>query len=277
MANRKKVTLEAEFKHNFTVEADGRILYDCPMEIKGQADFDNYGITWDDCRTLNFHGSEKVTVYFMKVESRALAEYQWSYLDSKYSHRFASARCMFPGNRKPWAKCPDAVSCAKCPHEADCRPPVISLDNLISTGYEPVEGFAPDEQATAKLEYPYTLSATDQADYNRRLQAISDKNNNAIQKLEEELAAAEKELQQIKCASFASVITRENIDEIFSLTVTNEIGIENDFREIKGSEHFALVKYLIRNGYIDETYADYMTYFYENILMRTENFLLLSL
>lgn len=153
MANRKKVTLEAEFKHNFTVEADGRILYDCPMEIKGQADLDNYGITWDDCRTLNFHGSEKVTVYFMKVESRALAEYQWSYLDSKYSHRFASARCMFPGNRKPWAKCPDAVSCAKCPHEADCRPPVISLDNLISTGYEPVEGFAPDEQATAKLEY----------------------------------------------------------------------------------------------------------------------------
>ena len=47
--------------------------------------------------------------------------------------------------------------------------------------------------------------------------------------------------------------------------------------KIKGSEHFALVKYLIRNGYIDETYADYMTYFYENILMRTENFLLLSL
>lgn len=153
MANQKKVTLETEFKHNFTVEADGRILYDCPMEIKCQADLDNYGITWDDCRTLNFHGSEKVTVYFMKVESRALAEYQWSYLDSKHSRGFASARCMIPGKRKPWVKCPDTVSCAKCPHKADRKPPVISWDKLISTGYEPEEGAAPDEQAMAKLEY----------------------------------------------------------------------------------------------------------------------------
>jgi len=127
-----------------------------------------------------------------------------------------------------------------------------------------------------KNRYPYTLNATDQADYDRRLQAISDKNSNAIQKLEEELAAAEKELQQIECASFASVITRENIDEVFSLTVTNEIGIENDFSEIKGSEYFALVKYLIRNGYIDETYADYMTYFYENSLARIDKTFLRS-
>ena len=123
------------------------------MEIKCQADLDNYGITWDDCRTLNFHGSEKVTVYFMKVESRALAEYQWSYLDSKHSRGFASARCMIPGKRKPWVKCPDTVSCAKCPHKADRKPPVISWDKLISTGYEPEEGAAPDEQAMAKLEY----------------------------------------------------------------------------------------------------------------------------
>lgn len=128
-----------------------------------------------------------------------------------------------------------------------------------------------------KNRYPYTLNATDQADYDRRLQAISDKNNNAIQKLEEELATTEKELQQIECASLASVITRENIDDVFSLTVANEIGIENDFSEIKGSEYFALVKYLIRNGYIDETYADYMTYFYENSLSRIDKTFLRSI
>lgn len=98
MANRKKVTLETEFKHNSTVEADGRILYTCPVEIKSQADLDNYSITWDDCQTLNFRGSEKVTVYFMKVESRALSEYQWSYLNSKHSCKFNSAMCMIPKN-----------------------------------------------------------------------------------------------------------------------------------------------------------------------------------
>lgn len=153
MANRKKVTLEAEFKHNFIVEADGRTLYTCPVEIKSQADLDNYGITWDDCQTLNFHGSEKVTVYFMKVESRALAEYQWSYLNSKHSCKLNSAMCMIPGKWKQWVRCTDSVFCAKCPHNADCKPPVISWDKLISTGYEPTDGASLDEQAMAKLEY----------------------------------------------------------------------------------------------------------------------------
>ncbi|MBI0165772.1 hypothetical protein H3V01_07955 [Snodgrassella sp. M0351] len=47
---------------------------------------------------------------------------------------------------------------------------------------------------------------------------------------------------------------------------TNDIGKENNFEDIKDSPYFALLKYLIRNGYIDETYADYMTYFYPNSL-----------
>ena len=57
------ITLEAEFKHHTSIGPSGEVLYDAPMEIKNQADLDAYGITWDDCRTLNFHGSEKVTVY----------------------------------------------------------------------------------------------------------------------------------------------------------------------------------------------------------------------
>ena len=71
MAKIVKAQLEAEFKHNTSIGANGEILYDAPIEIKDQADLDNYGITWDDCRTLNFHGSEKVTVYFFKTENRA--------------------------------------------------------------------------------------------------------------------------------------------------------------------------------------------------------------
>lgn len=125
--------------------------------------------------------------------------------------------------------------------------------------------------------YPYTLSATDQADYDRRLQAINDRNNNVIRDLEETIVAYEEELQKIECAPLASLITRENVEEVFNLTVTNEIGEQNDFSEIKGSEYFALVKYLIRNGYIDETYADYMTYFYENSLSRIDKTFLRSI
>ena len=39
MANAKKVGLETEFRHHYTVEADGRILYDAPMEIVDKQDF----------------------------------------------------------------------------------------------------------------------------------------------------------------------------------------------------------------------------------------------
>jgi uncharacterized protein YfaA (DUF2138 family) len=38
-----------------------------------------------------------------------------------------------------------------------------------------------------------------------------------------------------------------------------------------------LLKYLIRDGYIDETYADYMTYFYENSLSRIDKMFLRSI
>ena len=37
-------------------------------------------------------------------------------------------------------------------------------------------------------------------------------------------------------------------------------------KEIKSSDYFELLKFLISNGYIDETYNDYMTYFYEDSL-----------
>ncbi|HGU0946688.1 TPA: hypothetical protein ACM6YS_004992, partial [Escherichia coli] len=47
--------------------------------------------------------------------------------------------------------------------------------------------------------------------------------------------------------------------------------------EIKSSEYFDLLKYLIRDGYIDETYTDYMTYFYENSLSRIDKMFLRSI
>lgn len=80
----------------------------------------------------------------------------------------------------------------------------------------------------------------------------------------------------IQNKSLCDIITRENINAIFSVTNTNEIGTVTNFNEIKSSEYFDLLKYLIWNGYIDETYADYMTYFYENSLSRIDKTFLRS-
>ena len=153
MAKIKKPLSEGEFRHNTSIGANGEILYDCPIEIKDTADLRNYGITWDDCKTLNFHGSEKVTVFFYKTTSRALAEYQWSYLDTQHSRGYASVRCMIPGKRKAFIKCPDTVSCATCPYKDVKQPPVISWDGLIESGYEPRESGSVEDQIHAKLEY----------------------------------------------------------------------------------------------------------------------------
>lgn len=153
MANIRKPQLEGDFKHNTSIGADGQILYDAPVEIKDQQDLDNYGIGWDDCRTLNFHGSEKVTVYFYKTENRAFAEYQWSYLDTQHSRGYARTRCMIPGRRKAYIKCPTTNSCATCKFKDVRQAPVISWDEQIATGYEPVAVAPVDEQIHAKMEY----------------------------------------------------------------------------------------------------------------------------
>ena len=120
------------------------------------------------------------------------------------------------------------------------------------------------------------LSATDKQEYAERRQALENRLNNRIPNLEEEQFRLEQELILTRSKSLCDIITRDNISTIFSVTSTNEIGEVTDFSEIKSSEYFDLLKYLIRNGYIDETYADYMTYFYENSLSRVDKTFLRS-
>lgn len=110
-----------------------------------------------------------------------------------------------------------------------------------------------------------------------RKQAIENKLNNRLPYLEDELSLLEQEIILTQYKQLNEIITRENIDFIFKVTTTNEIGVETNFHEIKGSEYFALLKYLIRNGFIDETYADYMTYFYETSLSRVDKTFLRSI
>jgi hypothetical protein len=113
--------------------------------------------------------------------------------------------------------------------------------------------------------------------YPNRKKAIENKLNNRLPFLEEELSRLEQEIISIQTKQLNEIITRENIDVIFKVTTTNEIGVETNFHEIKGSEYFALLKYLIRNGFIDETYTDYMTYFYGNSLSRRDKIFLRSI
>lgn len=151
MAKNEKARLEAEFKHYTSIGSNGETLYACPMEIETQADLDAYGITKADCRTLNFHGSEKVTVYFLMVDSREFADYQWRYLDSLHRRGYRNSRCWVPGKQKEWIRCRDTNPCACCPYKDQRKPPTISWDRLLASGYEPEATAPAEEQAIAKM------------------------------------------------------------------------------------------------------------------------------
>lgn len=112
--------------------------------------------------------------------------------------------------------------------------------------------------------------------YPLRKRAIEDKEKNCLHTLEDELSLLQEESRIIDNKMLHEIITRENIDEIFRITSQNEIGTVNEYKEIKSSEYFALLKYLIRYGYIDESYNDYMTFFYENSLTKGDKMFLRS-
>ena len=120
------------------------------------------------------------------------------------------------------------------------------------------------------------LSENNKNNYLLRTQKLKENLNVDIDKLKQEMQNLEQKVIELKNKPLHEIITRDNIDRIFSVTSKNDIGIETDFNDIKSNEYFDLLKYLIRNGYIDETYADYMTYFYENSLSRTDKIFLRS-
>ncbi|HAW5996099.1 YobI family P-loop NTPase [Escherichia coli] len=137
-----------------------------------------------------------------------------------------------------------------------------------------------DKELSRYNNHPHYNQA-EKADIAKRMAArkesVENKFNGKIEEINELISRSRESLVDSRNKRLKEVITRENIDEIFKLTYTNEIGEERDFNEIKSSEYFDLLKYLIRDGYIDETYTDYMTYFYENSLSRIDKMFLRSI
>ncbi|MEG2013483.1 MAG: hypothetical protein RR063_09825 [Anaerovoracaceae bacterium] len=103
-----------------------------------------------------------------------------------------------------------------------------------------------------------------ESECSKRKQAIQDIGDNNLSKIESQLSAINWDITLIQSKSLKNLISRNNVEEVFSACYTNEVNEVNDFKKIKSSDYFDLLKFLIWNGYIDETYTDYMTYFYED-------------
>ena len=92
---------------------------------------------------------------------------------------------------------------------------------------------------------------------------LNENKNKGISNLEIEIQNLDIKEINYRSSLIKGLITRNNIGQLFSASTANELGEINDYKEIKRSNYFDLLKFLIREGYIDETYCDYMSYFYE--------------
>lgn len=120
------------------------------------------------------------------------------------------------------------------------------------------------------------LNGTDLKEYNSRRKLLEIKLSGEVADIERRKSELLSKKQNLKRRKLCEIISRDNIDTIFSVVSKNALGESSDFNDVKRNQYFDLLKYLIRNGYIDESYADYMTYFYPNSLTTVDKVFLQS-
>lgn len=84
-------------------------------------------------------------------------------------------------------------------------------------------------------------------------------------------------IESLEAMPLHDIIDNENAEEIFGTAYTNALGEQEPYKGVKRSSYFPLIPYLIRNGYIDESYQDYMSYYYADGLRREDKVFLRSL
>jgi hypothetical protein len=107
---------------------------------------------------------------------------------------------------------------------------------------------------------------------------IDDLKNEKLEVIKEKIQPLIKKRENINNLKLHSMLNQYcDIDIVFKDNIAvNPIGNKKDFNEIKEDHYFTLLKYLIRNGYIDEDYADYMSYFYPNSLKEKDKIFMRS-
>lgn len=114
-------------------------------------------------------------------------------------------------------------------------------------------------------------------EYAARKEKVENKAEKRRAQIQSQIAACRREEEQLRSAYLKDIITKENADDIFAKPQEDSVHGRNEFPEIKLDPYFPLIKYLIRNGYIDETYPDYMTFFYANSISRQDKIFLRSI
>lgn len=104
-------------------------------------------------------------------------------------------------------------------------------------------------------------------DYQKRRKIVEKNNEESKNKKRLEIEDLEKNKNLLKNKKIKDLITAENAKSFFDYDINN----------VNNNKYFPLIKYLVRNGYIDESYQDYQTYFWDNSMTKEDNLFLRSI
>lgn len=113
------------------------------------------------------------------------------------------------------------------------------------------------------------------SEYLERKALIEEKTN--AEGLRQRIAEIKDTMETLDVMPLREIISNENADQIFEAIYKNALGETEDHADVKRSSYFPLIPYLVRSGYLDESYPDYMSYYYADGLRREDKIFLRSL
>ena len=101
--------------------------------------FKQYSPSLNRDMEMKVYGHAGRPVLFIPCQNGRFYDFENFHMTDVWAPWIAAGRCMVPGVRRAFKRCPDRNSCARCPYGRSPdqkQPPVISLDSLLEDGYE---------------------------------------------------------------------------------------------------------------------------------------------
>lgn len=116
------------------------------------------------------------------------------------------------------------------------------------------------------------------SEYKRRKEAVQKKNNGEIDRIRNRIDTLQEEIDCAKSRSMSQLLldNQSIFDTVGEKTGFDKHKEKNEdtnyklIQKVLKSHYFPALKYLLMNGYIDETYPDYMTYFVEGDMSKSD-------
>ncbi|MDG4525536.1 DNA-binding protein [Streptococcus suis] len=137
------------------------------------------------------------------------------------------------------------------PHRLDFIREILSEDAKITS-------IVPDyyNRESSREETINSIFAIDDINFQERMNAIE--NRDRLKELNSRLEKLREEYESVKSERLSVLINRNFFDTVMA-----------EYPYLKRDKN-SLIMYLLRNGYIDESYPDYITYFYPNSLKKQD-------